>query len=228
MRRILLLSLATAGFAWAPAAAQTCRGLAALSASPIQATAEASLTQGSSSVGGGLSYGLPVGVFGSAELGTTSMEAFGGSSLDIGGSLGYQVTLPNVGGLELCPIASVGFQVGPKNNFHSGVNRSAWTGTLGLAAGTSLEANPRLKIVPTIGFSYGYRKDKAESSAGATLFEISNSYGLAQFGVGLVLNSDISVRPSMDIPLGLDGSDPIFGLTLGLNFGHIGPTAHRR
>jgi hypothetical protein len=228
MRRTLLLLLATFGFAWAPAAAQTCRGLAALSTSPIQVTAEASLTQGSSSVGGGVSYGLPVGVFGGVELGTTSLEAFGGSSLDFGGSVGYQVTLPRVAHLEVCPIASVGFRVGPKNNFHSGVDRSAWTGTLGLAAGTSLEANPRLKIVPTVAFSYGYRNDKAESSAGATLFQIANSYGLAQLGVGFVLNSDISVRPSMDIPLGLDGSDPIFGLTLGLNFGHIGATAHRR
>jgi hypothetical protein len=65
-----------------------------------------------------------------------------------------------------------------------------------------------------------YRQTQAENAAGADLFQITNSYAQVQLGVGLILNNNISVRPGVDIPVGLGGTSPIVGLTLGYNFGN--------
>jgi hypothetical protein len=42
---------------------------------------------------------------------------------------------------------------------------------------------------------------------------------VANLGLGLVLNQNIAIRPNVAIPLGLDGSDATFGVTVGFNFG---------
>ena len=44
---------------------------------------------------------------------------------------------------------------------------------------------------------------------------------MAQLGVGLVMNQNISIRPSVDLPL-KSGNDTRFGLTVGYNFGSKG------
>ena len=65
-------------------------------------------------------------------------------------------------------------------------------------------------------------------SVGTSLGSASDSYGLAQLGIGLVMNQNISIRPSVDIPLGLTGSNARFGMTLGYNFGSKGAPAPAR
>jgi hypothetical protein len=77
-----------------------------------------------------------------------------------------------------------------------------------------------MKIVPTVGLAYAYRQDKAANAAGVSLFQIADHYALAQLGVGLVLDSNISVRPGMDIPFSLNLNQPSFGLTVSYTFGH--------
>jgi hypothetical protein len=219
MRRNLVVSLVLLGLLSAPARAQTCLGLASYSGSPVQVTGTGSLAYESRSFAAGLGYGLPTSGFGGVAVGTTLNDSFDGSTLELGATLGYQLALGKTAATELCPVASFAVGIGPNNTFNSGVDRSRRTASVGLAIGRSLVASPQLRVVPTVGLSYAYRKDKAENSAGTSLFEIADHYALAQVGVGLVLNSNISVRPSIDLPLGLDGTDPTFGITLGYNFG---------
>jgi len=108
-------------------------------------------------------------------------------------------------------------------------NASTQDATLGVNVGTVLGgSNPRMKIVPTAGISWAHTKLSAKDDAGASLGSASESYGLAQLGVGLVMNQNISIRPSVDIPLGLDGSSARFGMTLGYNFGSKAAPARRR
>jgi hypothetical protein len=85
-----------------------------------------------------------------------------------------------------------------------------------------------MKIVPTAGISWAHTKLSAKDSAGTSLGSASDSYGLAQLGIGLVMNQNISIRPSVDIPLGLTGSNARFGMTLGYNFGSKGAPAPAR
>jgi hypothetical protein len=185
-------------------------------------TGEGSLTAESSTLSAGLGYGLPQSIFGSVAVGKSSSEAFGGSSLDLEAGVGYQISLGKTGQSQLCPTASVGLGIGPRNTIGSGVDRSNRSALVGLAFGTSFVATPGIQIVPSVGLSYAYRKDRAQDNAGATLFEISDHYGLAQLGLGFILHSNLSIRPRMDIPLGFDVTDPTFGLSLSYNFGKGG------
>jgi hypothetical protein len=117
-----------------------------------------------------------------------------------------------MGMLQVCPVASFTLSDLPDG---FGVNNSAQTATLGLALGAAV--GPRqLQIVPAGGISLEYERIKAEDSFNSSTE--SDAYAVAQLGVGLVLNS-LSIRPEVSIPLGLEGADPVLGVTVGFNFG---------
>lgn len=218
MFKRLTVSLVLVSVIQRTALAQTCLGLASFSDAPIQVTGEGSVASGSNSVGAGLGYGLPAAVFGRATVESSWIEALEGSALNVGASLGYQVAIGSSGRSQLCPLTSFGIGWGPRNNFGSGVDRSSRTASLGLAIGTIFAAGPEVKVIPSAGLFYGSRRDQAEDAAGTTLFKVSNGFAVAQLGVGIVLKSNLSIRPAMEITLESEGSDPRFGLTLGYNF----------
>jgi hypothetical protein len=216
---LVVLLAPLVGFA-VPARAQTCLGLAAYTAqTPIQVTGKGALTSASTSLGAGLGYGFPS-VFGSLALATTADDNLGGSSLEIGAAVGYQISLWNAGAVQLCPYASFGLGLGPKNPVNTGVDRSRKMGSVGVAIGRSLVASRRLMIVPSLSLAYAYQKDQAQNNAGTSLFQIAEHYAVAQAGVGLVLDSDISLRPGIEIPLNLDAKDPSVSLIVSYSFGH--------
>ena len=215
MRRTFLLSVAVLSIAHASATAQICRGLAAFSTGPVQITGEGSLTPESNAIGASLGYGLTRGLFGDASIGTRSSDTFRGSSLELGAGAGYDI---EVGKFHLCPTGSVGMGMGPNKPFGSGEDRSSRSALLGVSVGTIVEASTRWQLIPTLAFSYAYRKDQAIDNAGTTLFEISDHYALAQVGFGLVLRN-LTIRPHVELPLSFDTGDPTVGLTVGYNFG---------
>lgn len=219
MRRNLLLSVLLLGLAGSTAAAQTCLGLASFSTGSVQVTGAGSFTQNSNTVGVGAGYGITSRFFASGDIGTSSTETFDGSSLDLGTTLGYEVPLGHTSPLRLCPVVSLGLQLGPTSSFQSGVQRSDRLAALGLAVGALFRTGARSQLAPTAGLSFAYEKSQAQNNAGALLFEISDSYLLAQLGVGFIFNSNISVRPRLDIPLGWTGNEPTLGVTVGYNFG---------
>jgi hypothetical protein len=220
---MLLVVFALTGLSRASLEAQTCRGLAPLHAGQLQASGTGMLAAGTRSVGATLVYDLPAAAFGGVGIGTTSVEAFEKSSLDLGASLGYQLAVsPNT---QLCPIASASLQLGPNDAFGSGVDRSTIGAAIGFAAGASLEVRPLLSLVPAIGVGVGHRTHRAESSAGAQLFRIAETYGFAQLQLGLVVNHNLSIRPSVELPLGLESGDAAVGLTVGYHFGRANLTA---
>jgi hypothetical protein len=222
MSRCVIIALILLATLRASAVAQACLGLASFSTGPIQVTGEASIAGGSSTFAGGASYGWPTSFFGGGTVGTSSVEAFNGSAIDLGATVGYQVTW-GVGSavkLQLCPLASFGLEIGPNDTFDSPVDRSSRTASAGLALGTSLGRNPRMQILPTVSLALAHGTSQATDGAGNTLFEISDVYALGQVGVGVVMNSAISVRSTLQMPLGLQGTDPTFALTVGYNFGN--------
>jgi hypothetical protein len=87
-----------------------------------------------------------------------------------------------------------------------------------------------MRIIPTAGLGLQYSKLKVEDTGpGGSTFEASETYGLARLGVGFVFNQQISVRPTIDIPVGSDViNDPTFGLSVGYNFGSKGVAKARR
>jgi hypothetical protein len=229
MRRSLVVSLALLAIVRAPAVAQTCQGLASYSAGQMQVAGSAQFGEFSKTWGGSFSYGVPSGVYGGLDLSTESFDDDGGSSLGIGAHAGYQMKLGRTGKVNLCPVASLALGMGPDDEA-ADLNGSQTHVRFGLALGTEMGSTPRMRIIPTAGLGLQYSKLKQEdTSPGGTTDEFSETVGIARLGVGFVFNQQISVRPTIDIPLGSDiSNDPAFGLTVGYNFGSKGVSRARR
>jgi outer membrane protein with beta-barrel domain len=230
MRRSLMVPLALLAIVKSPAAAQTCQGLASYTAGQLQVAANAQFPQDQKVWGGSLSYGLPSGIYAGADLSSTSYDAPAGgdsqSSLGIGAHVGYQMKLGRTGKLAVCPVANLSLGMGPDDEAGD-VNRSSTNVNFGLALGTEMGASQQMRIIPTAGLGLQYSKSK-EEVGGVESPAFSDTYGLARFGVGFVFNQQISVRPTVDVPVGLEGSDPVFGLSVGYNFGSKGVSKARR
>jgi hypothetical protein len=227
MRRSLVVSLALLAIVRSPAVAQTCQGLASFSAGQMQVAGNAQFPENGKIWGGSLSYGLPSGVYGGADLSTTTIDNDGGSSLGIGAHAGYQMKLGRSGKMNLCPVANLALGLGPDDDA-ADVNSSQTNAHFGLALGTEMGATPQMRILPTAGLGLQYTKFKVEQG-GATVVDGSETYALARVGVGFVFNQQISVRPTVDIPVGSDViNDPTFGLSVGYNFGSKGVSKARR
>jgi opacity protein-like surface antigen len=229
MRRTLVASLALVAVVNAPAAAQTCQGLASYTAGKMQVAASTQFAEFSKTWAGSFSYGAPSGVYGGLDLASESFDNDAGSSLGIGAHAGYQMKLGRTGKISLCPVARLALGMGPDDEAND-INGSQTQGHLGLALGTEMGTNPRMRILPTAGLGLQYSKLKSEdTSPGGNTVEASETYGLARIGVGFVFNQQISVRPTIDIPVGSDlSNDPVFGLTVGYNFGSKGTAARKR
>jgi opacity protein-like surface antigen len=229
MRRSLIVPLALLAIVKTPAAAQTCQGLASYSAGQLQVAGNAQFPEGGKIWGGSISYGLPSGLYAGADLSTTSFDGLDQSSLGVGAHVGYEMKLGRASKISLCPVARLALGMGPDDKA-ADLNSSSTDMHFGFAVGTSMGANQQLRILPTAGLGLQYSKLKVEdTSAGGQTVEGSETYGLARLGVGFVFNQQISVRPTVDIPLGSDlVNDPTFGISVGYNFGSKGAAKSRR
>ena len=232
MRRSLVVSLALLAIVRSPAVAQTCQGLASFSAGQMQVSGNAQFGEVTKTWGGSFSYGMPSGLYAGADISTTSFDEETGidqSSLGIGAHAGYQMKLGRTGKMSLCPVARLALGMGPDDEAND-INSSSTDIHFGVALGTEMGANQQLRILPTAGLGLQYSKAKTEDTGpGGASIEASETYGLARLGVGFVFNQQISVRPTVDIPVGSDiSNDPIFGLSVGYNFGSRGVSKARR
>ncbi len=225
MRRTLVASLALIAVVNAPAAAQTCLGLASFSHGNMQVSGNGQFASGMNRFGAGFNYGLPASVFAGAQISTTSFDGAPSSSLGVGANVGYQMSVGKAANIHVCPTASLELGMGP-DDAAAGINASSRSANVGFSLGTTMGATPRMQIVPTAGLGLAYSKLKLEDATTTT--ELSDTYGQARLGVGIIFNQQIAVRPSVDIPLGLQGSDPTFGLTVAYSFGSTPAPARKR
>jgi outer membrane protein with beta-barrel domain len=226
MRRSLMVPLALLAIVKTPAAAQTCQGLASFNAGRIQVAANAQFPTGGKIWGGSVSYGMPSGVYAGADLSSTSFDGIDQSSIGVGAHAGYEMKLGSkASGVSVCPVASLQLGMGPDDKAND-VNSSSTAANFGFALGKQLGATPQLRIIPTAGLGLQYSKFK-QDVGGTTTLDGSDTYGLATLGLGLVVNQQISFRPSVQIPLGLDNSEATFGISVGYNFGSTRAVARR-
>ena len=218
MRRALLLSLALSLMLGARASAQTCAGMPSFANGQMQVGAGASFADGTSSFGGTFGYGSPKSFYGKAGLGSTSYDGFDGSSFDLNLGGGYQIPLQSHSTAQVCPVANVTISSGPNDILGQGIDMSSRTFAFGAALGGQVGRNPRVQILPNAAFQFANSRitldDGTDSASG------SESYGLLTLGTGFVFNSRYSLNPSINIPVGLDGSSASFGLAGAINFGH--------
>jgi hypothetical protein len=215
---MLLLSLALPLMLGGKAAAQTCAGMPSFSSGQMQVTAGGQFADGSSSFAGTFGLGRANGLYGKAALGTTSYDALDGSSTDFGVSGGYQLALKNTRGAQLCPVASLSVASGPNDVGGAGLDMSSRTFSFGAAMGAVVSQTSQMQIVPNASFQFANTRLSVDD--GTTSASGSESYGLLTLSTGFVFNSRFSLNPSINIPVGLDGSSTSFGLAGAMNFGH--------
>jgi hypothetical protein len=210
MRRSLVVALALLAIVRAPAVAQTCMGMASYSTGPVQVAGHGSFADGANQFGATVGYGIARSVFGNVGIATTSWDG-ADASLNFGGQVGYQMQMSKA---QICPVASLSLGNGPDG---AGFNTSTRAATVGLAIGTAFGTS-RMQIVPTAGIGVENLHANVEDTGSGISASGSDTHGIANLGVGLIFNN-ISVRPNVVIPVGLDGADPTVGLTVGFNFG---------
>ena len=196
--------------------AQTCMGLAAFSSGRVQIGGSADFGNDAKTFTGSLAFGSPAGAFGGVSIGTTSYEDVDGNSTDIGGQLGWQLPVGTRGGVHLCPVAGAVHSAGDDMD-ELGTDVTSWSAFFGLQLGVATGAKPQFRLVPTAGAALAYGKSKIES--GFINFEDDETFGILSVGVGFLVNSQLSMLPSINIPVGLEDVDPVFRIMVAVNFG---------
>lgn len=194
--------------------AQTCTGLAPFSAGRVQLGASADFGKDAQAFTGSFTVGSPAGAFGGVLIGTVSYDETDDKSTGVGGQLGWQFPIGTGGGVELCPVGGVVYSFADDVG-GSGTDVSTWNFVFGLQLGVRAGANPQFGLVPTVGAALAYTKAEYE---GFLNFEDDETFGILSLGLGFIVISRVSILPSIEIPVGLDDSDPVYGIMAAVNF----------
>jgi hypothetical protein len=206
---ILSILLLNAGFGLA----QTCVGGLPFSARSAQIGS-------TSSFGDGFQTYDVTGAFGSQSIFVRGGAAFANfNDLDATGS-GFGATVGSEfqaanGRLFLCPEANLSFMFGPE--LFEGADLSSISFSSGPRVGIVLNNDDELRVIPTVGFLVMHQRQKFEF-LGVDETE-TDTFGVLHVGVGLAMRDRMSIVPGVTFPLGLDGADPSFSLSVVFGFG---------
>jgi hypothetical protein len=214
-RFLLSLALFTAASLPGSLGAQACLGNPSFSVNHLQVAAGAAFDESATSFAGTFVGGSET-LFTGLSLGGATYDGISGASLLAGISGGFQVPLSS-GNAQVCPLVGATFGFGPSDFDGSGTNFRSQAYNFGLAAGGELFRAERLAVVPSL--SVGFVYTAATATGLLTNSTETDTYGVAGAAIGLVLGDRLSVRPSVSIPIGLEGADPVFGIGFALNYG---------
>lgn len=195
-----------------PLSAQLCRANP-----PLGANGSANLGFGVSFFDGGKTYsgGALFGdrVFGGGSFSYTDFDDTTLSLKNVSGQLGMDVG--DTGDTSVCPVLSVGYGFGLEI---LGIDVTQWTVAPGPAVGFRSEISPTMTVVPALRGSFVY--EHATADAGVLGEESdSQTYGVLGGGLGFLFNDRLSLTPSVAVPVGLDDSDPSFGIAAAIAVG---------
>lgn len=221
--RLVACLAAAALLPLAQASAQTCTGAASFR-NPVRVAGILGTGDNVTTIGADLLFGTPEGPFGGVGVALDDFDGLDESATTIQGTLGYQVPIGtsrrNAGGPTFCPIATLGYTLGPDYR-SSGVDYESRT--LGASAGFSVGApvalTPAVNLVPFGGLRLIYARNMVSVANSDVDTKNTDSYGALDLGAGLTFNDRFTVRPAVSIPIGLDNADSRFSLLFGLNFG---------
>ena len=196
----------------ASARAQACMGLPSLETRPMNAGINAQFTDGAKTFGGRLGFGSSI-AFGGIGANIQSYDDVDGTGFGVGVDGGLSLLGGTNRTVVFCPVASLGYTKLPSDLDYSTVD-----GTIGIALGTTLSAAPGFSLIPFASVSGAFTRFNFDDDfAGDD--EDSESYGLLGGGLGLQLAGGLIIRPSVTIPFGLSGSDPVWGIGVAFPLG---------
>jgi hypothetical protein len=200
----------------AAAFAQTCLGNPSFSNGHLQLTADVASTKDATDFRVGFGGGSET-IFGVAQVGGATYDAFSGSTLLVGGTLGYQVPVSSSGSAMICPVLGGSYGFGPRDYDGMGTDLQTRAFNFGLSLGFDALRSDRVRVVPALSAGFVYAANVFDGLGGSTT--LSDSYGVAGLVLGLVLNDALSIRPSVSMPFGVDGAEASYGIGFTLNYG---------
>ena len=218
LRSLALTAVAVAAAVVAPrvAAAQVCLAQPSLVAGKTTALVNGTFGGGTDSFTGTARFAGSQ-LFGDVTAGVTSYDDFDGSSLTLGGAIGTQIAPTAGSSLRLCPIANVAFGFGPNDIGGSGVDASTQGFGAGVGIGGVALRTPTFELIPAGGVQLAWARVKLDGD-GVSASD-SETYGIISAGLGFALQRVLTITPSLNIPVGLEGGDTSLGLTFGFRFG---------
>jgi hypothetical protein len=212
MRASIILALCGCGTALPAMSAQVCSGKPAFVQAPVHMYFTMGFNSNAQSYHGGLALGTRA-VFGTAELGMTTYNAFeGGDSWDFGASVGWQVS-PTQSRFQFCPELFVGLSDGPKNINGTGADYSAHHVSVGGDAGYVMVRKQDIEIFPNASFIV--------ANSWATLSGATNTatFEFLVLGVAFGFNNQVNLGPSIAFPFGLQGAGTSYGVQFSIKLG---------
>lgn len=196
-------------------AAQTCRGTAAIGdASPWQVGGGLAFTEGFTQYDVNGVAGSDVWIAG-GQVGRFDFDELDQGATFVAGHFGVQVPNDASRRVVLCPSVSVGNVFGP--NDVGGVDVSIFIVTAAANVGFIAAQTGRMQFVPTAGVSVS-RQRLAVDVDGESESD-SETIGVLEAGMGIVLDRRFTILPSVDVPFGVEDADVGFRIALTVNFG---------
>jgi hypothetical protein len=212
-RKFLIVTALVAGVA-TTAQAQICAGTAPFSAGSMRVGANAEFPENTQVYGGEFAWGHQSGMFLGASLDRATTSGSNDSALRFGGNAGYEIATEAMPKVRFCPVAKLGYSKLP--DIGTATN-SMIDYALGLGVGGVLPASDNVAIVPSATLAWtGARIKSTDQGVSATA---SDSWGQARLAAGVVVNRNITLAPTVTIPISHDGDKTRFGFAASYNFG---------
>ena len=201
--------------------AQRCTGTASFASGKGRVAVGALLSDGVKSYGLDLAMGQDKRAFASGTYSRTTFDNASFALTGLGGTVGWQFGLGDGSRVELCPIAAVSYLSGSHGFGASYVDVSSTSFGFGGSIGFVASSSASFELVPAAG----YQHFSTDSKATVTTFGNnstgtgSSSYGIVSVSAGFVFNRNVTLRPIIEVPVGIDNGKASYGVGIGLNFG---------
>ena len=212
--RIAPLTMIVFGFTF-PATGQICAGSTSFTGAPLRVSGNAEVTSDAHSFGVGLTLGGSAAFLG-VSLGTTHFDALHGSSFDVAAGGGYELRLAQRGGIQLCPVVTVGHTSGPNDPPYGDYSETDVIALLRL--GDVAMQSRHVRLLPTVGLGFAHEYQNF-STFDVTSAAASHNFGVITLGVGAVFGKTVTFLPEALVPIGLANGSATFAFGLAANLG---------
>ena len=195
------------------AEAQLCGGAPSFAQTPMQVGVATAFRDGAQGVGGHFAGGGEA-LFGGAGIRRVNFSPFDATETGVSAFAGADLAVAENQNVFVCPLASVSFASGPDIG---GVDVSSVGFEGGGSVGVIASSTNTFMVLPTFGLAAAWRRVTADFR-GAEQHQ-SDTFGIANLGVGFIFNRHVGITPSISIPFSVSDSDVVFTLALAFNFG---------
>jgi hypothetical protein len=194
--------------------AQVCQGDLSFRNSSTHVGAALSLSDNSTSFGGGATFGHRQGLYAGGSVGIASYDGLDGNGISVNGGVGYSMPLQQRSKWQICPGGTLSLGFGPSVDVGVGtMHLSSQTISMGASVGTAVPLSKTVSLLPFGSAAFGYTRVSAKLDGNSD--SETDSYLLLGMGAGFQLTPSLVLRPALSLAAGADLiDDTIFGLSV--------------